>query len=379
MGLSTLAGHTALPGTRLSMPAWGRSYAEVTIDAEATLSGPVSFALADLTMSGTILSGGPAKGRSFYRVVAGNGGWGRTIPKRSYANDALVTHRQVLRDAATECGETLDETTVDAALTVGPGFVRPEGPAVRVLERVAPQNWHVGEDGITRVGRRTARALRSTVTKVAPFDEALGKLQIASETIANVVPGVTIDGVEAVDVLHEITAKGLRSTLWSASGSGSGRRATLHALVEQLAPRLRFSCVYEYRVVVGSGKRWDLQPVRVSAGMPDLLRVPAWPGVSGCEAELMLGSRVLVGFIDADQARPYIAGFEDADGEGFVPELIKLAGGDDFVALSSPTEDTFALLKAQLGLSTDFANFQSRIAGLPLFPLAIAAEKVKAT
>ena len=45
--------------------------------------------------------------------------------------------------------------------------------------------------------------------------------------------------------------------------------------------------------------------------MPDLQRVPVRPGVAGCVATVALGSRVLVGFVDSDASRPYVASFDD--------------------------------------------------------------------
>jgi hypothetical protein len=52
--------------------------------------------------------------------------------------------------------------------------------------------------------------------------------------------------------------------------------------------------------------------------------VPVRPGVSGCEAVLTLGSRVGVMFFDGEPTRPFVACFEDADGEGFVPTTLSI-------------------------------------------------------
>jgi hypothetical protein len=58
--------------------------------------------------------------------------------------------------------------------------------------------------------------------------------------------------------------------------------------------------------------------------MPDLAHVPVQPGIPGAKADHMLGSRVLVGFIEADPARPAVLAFESRDGEGFVPLKLEL-------------------------------------------------------
>jgi hypothetical protein len=135
-----------------------------------------------------------------------------------------------------------------------------------------------------------------------------------------------VDGLEAVDVLHEVSADvGLRSTLWFAQGTNTSRRiSALRALVEQLLPDLRYRGVSEYRVISQTGERLDLQPVRVSLGMPILRRVRVRPGVPGARADHALGSLVLVAFVDSDPARPAVIGFSDAESAGFQPTRLDL-------------------------------------------------------
>jgi len=121
-------------------------------------------------------------------------------------------------------------------------------------------------------------------------------------------------------VLHEVNAAKLRTTLWAAGVAKTSRRLeALRRILEALDPDRRFRGVYEYRVVSQSFDRVALQPIRVSTGMPDLQRVLVRPGIAGTRSDLMLGSRVLVAFIDGTQSRPVIIAFEDAEGAGFVP------------------------------------------------------------
>jgi hypothetical protein len=87
--------------------------------------------------------------------------------------------------------------------------------------------------------------------------------------------------------------------------------------------------------VTQEGERLNLQPVRVSLGMPDLLRVPVRPGVAGARADVALGSTVLVSFVNADPARPVVVGFEAPDGQGFAPLRLDLVGEDDTPASPS--------------------------------------------
>lgn len=322
--IATLSGHR-VTSAQVHIPAWGCWYAEATIDGEVELSGKVELVLADLKLSGCILSGSVSNGRAAYRIVGGSGGWGKTIARRSYANDAGVRLATVLVDAAADAGETFDVSTVAQADRVGPAYARPEEPAVRLLERLAPGAWYIGEDGVTRLGRRPLTPLSVPATRTQ-IDRARAKVVLATSSIASIVPGVVVDGIESVDVLHEIGAEGgLRSTVWGAVDGGSSRAATaMRDIIEQLDPERRFRGVTEYRVVTIEGKRVNLQPVRVSTGMPDLRRVLARPGVPGAYGMALLGSRVLVGFVDSDESRPYVASFEDAEGEGFAPTNVSL-------------------------------------------------------
>lgn len=341
--LATLAGHR-ITDARAQIPAWGAWYVDATLDGEHTLAGSVEVVLADLRLRGTVIAGGPAKGRSFYRVVAGGGGWGKTLAAKSYATDLGVKVSTIIGDAAREAGETFD--TPATVETVGPAFARKRGPAGRVLEQLAPGAWYIDEAGVTRLGARASSTLDARVPRVSQVDKARGKVVLAPTSLATLLPGIVVDGLAAVDVCHEVSAKkGIRTTIYgSIQGSRSRRLAAFRALLEQLDPSRAFRGVTEYRVVLKRGKRWDLQPVRVSTGMPTLQRVKVWPGVAGAEADLQLGSRVLVGFIEGEPARPVVLAFEDAEGEGFVPTTLTLANGtkgiarvDDTVSITSIT------------------------------------------
>jgi hypothetical protein len=319
--IASVAGHAATT-MRIYMSAWGCWYVEAQLDGERTLSGSVEVKAADLTLQGTVLSGGAMKGRSSYRIVAGAGGWGRVLPMKSYATDAGVKVRTVIGDAAQAVGETVSLTTTD---TTGPSFTRNEGRASLVLESIAPQAWYVGEDGVTRLGRRSATTLTAAVPRVSQVDLARGCVTLAPTSLAALVPGITVDGIEAVDVIHDITPEGVRTTIYGARGAGQSRRLDAwRKLFEQLDPDRDFRAVWEYRVVTQSGERLNLQAVRRSAGMPDLELVRVRPGLAGARSDVALASRVLVAFVNAERGRPEVIAFEDADGAGFTPLLTEI-------------------------------------------------------
>jgi len=326
--MNTISGHR-ITSARLTMPAWRCWYADVHVDGEVALTGRTEIVIADLTLQGAVLSGGPANGRSRFRTVAGAGGWGKPLKSKSYANDSGVKVSTVMQDAATSVGESFDLSTAPASMRVGPAFVRiDEEPASSVPELVAPSNWFVGNDGITRIGKRPSTPFAGQATMIQPPDRATKTVTLASESIASLVPGVVVDGIEAVDVEHELTEDALRTTIWGDIGAGASRRlSALRVMLDQLDPWRRYRGVYEFRVVSKDGKRLNLQPVRVSTGMPELRRVPARTGVAGCEADVMGGALVLVTFVDADPSRPEVIAYESPDGDGFMPTSITLAEG----------------------------------------------------
>jgi hypothetical protein len=318
--------------------AWGCWYAEASLDGEVTLAPktPVTLQIADLTMKGAILSGGPGKGRSDFRIVGGAAGWGDPIKADNAIDDSGVKMSKVIADAARLAGETVDTATIPDT-RLGSGWTRPSGAASRVLELVAPKGWYVGEDGVTRLGARPIVPLPAKVTRVAPVDRARHKVVLASDSIAAILPGVVVDGMTAVDVQHEISADGLRSTVW-----GESPLEKLESLLSQLDPDRKFRGVSEYRVIGIEGKRLNLQPVRRSTGMPDLPRVRIRPGVPGCDATVALGAIVFVAFADADESMPFVISFDDPEAANFQPTSLSLlakasAGGEHIATVEGTT------------------------------------------
>lgn len=324
---ATLAGNRVMTAT-VTLPKWGAWYADAECNNEVTLSGQVDLKINDLTLSGTVLSGGPGHGRSVFRIVGGKAGLGRALPGKSYADDLGVKVSKVLGDALSAAGETLDASTVPAT-RLGPAWARAAGPARQVLEQIAPAGWYVDVDGVIRIGARPTKTYTDKAPRVTPMDRAYARVTLAADVLAPLVPGAVVDGLEAVDVVHEVGPHGLRTTVHGALGGNTSRAlSSLRDLIEQLDPARKYRAVYEYRVGERQGNRLGLQPALVSTGMPDLQRVPVRPGVSGVKADVPLGSLVLVGFVNADPARPVVLAFEDADGDGFDTDSLTLASGN---------------------------------------------------
>lgn len=331
----TLAGN-ACSHLKLQIPAWGRAWVDCKLTEAVALSGNVTLDVAGTTYAMHVVTGGVNNdGSAGYRLVAGKGGWGKDLVARGYANDAGVAVAAVLRDAAAEVGETLGALPT---ARLGPHFARAAAPASNLLNLLAPRAWYIDRAGVTQFGARPSAnyAGESTLTHV---DAAGGMLELAVESVAGLEPGVTVGGsLPATDIEISLEGQRLSARVYS-SARTSRRLEAMRRIVQGLFPWLKYAGTYEFRVVTQAANRLNLQPARVSSGMSDLLRVPVRPGVSGFRATVTAGELVLVCFADNDPSRPQVIAHADADSATWVPALVELGDGGDFVALKSAVDN----------------------------------------
>lgn len=310
-------GGIALSRARVQVPAWGRPWADVDLSeaVEFAAGSAQTLTIADASLAMSVVSGGVYEGRASYRLVAGPG-WSKTIPRKAYANDAEVKASLVLSDAAAACGEKIADLPTHR---LGPHFVRREGLASRVLERIAPKAWYVDFAGVAHIGARSAASYSSDAARTR-VDERSGITELAVESVAGLVPGVRVDGrAPATDVEYLLEPKRLTARVWAGPSPTSRRVAALAGIIEAVTEHFRYAGVYEFRVVTQEGERLNLQPVRAASGFGDLARVPVRPGVAGCKATVQLGELVLVAFVDRDPARPVVVAHDAADAPGWMP------------------------------------------------------------
>ncbi len=312
---------TSATGMRWHVGDWGAWWVDVSLAEPLALArgAQVSATIAEVTGECTVVSGGVFDGKSAYRLVAGRGAWGKTIPRKPYMNDAGVKVSGIISDAAREAGEIIDSPPTSK---VASHYVRDEGPANRVLHTLAPQAWRVDFDGVTRFGKRPTVAYSGdgTRTRIAP-DASI--VEIATETIGALVPGVTVDGsLPATDVEYELNASRLTVRVY-AGRSSSRRLLAIKRIIDALYPDLKWRGSYEFRVVEQVGNRFNLQPVRVASGMPDLENVPA-RGHAGVRSQVTPGDLVMVTFADADPSRPFIFAHDEIDAPGWMPLFLQL-------------------------------------------------------
>lgn len=310
---------------RVQVPAWGAWWADVDLPTEVTLSSSVTFTLADIELQGTVVSGGVFDQRSAYRIVGGAGGWGKTVASKAYANDAGVQQATVINDVAILVGETVAGIPTPR---LGPHFARVNGLASRVLHDLAPQAWFIDFAGVTQFGARATTEYTGDGPRVH-VDPGVQVIDVATEEIAALVPGVTVDGsAPATDVEYILSPDRLTTRVY-AGPRASRRLDAWTRIVDAVDPQRKYRGSFEYRVVTQSGERLNLQPVRAATGLPDLANVPVRPGMAGLKAVVKLGSLVLVTFVDSDPSRPVAFAHDAPDAPGALPVNLVLDASTD--------------------------------------------------
>jgi len=321
MSLGTLGGFSVSRAS-VYVGAWGTYWIDVDLPDPEELKGKTSFVCGSVSMACTVVSGGAVDGRAAYRLAGGAGGWGSEVPAKPYLDDAGVKLSSVIGDAAREVGESVDGLP---KTRLGPHYARRTGPASQVLHALAPRSWRVDFDGVTRLGLRPTTKYTGDAPRTMR-DPGLNLIELATEDLTGLVPGVTIDGsLPATDVEYSLDAK--RLTVKVYAGPRPNRRLDAQRKIfDALYPGLRYAGSFEFRVVTQSGERLNLQPVRTATGFPDLANVPVRPGMAGLKARVLPGSLVLVSFVDNDPSRPVVTHHDAPDAPGWMPLEIDLGG-----------------------------------------------------
>jgi hypothetical protein len=338
---SSVEGH-ALSEITVTVPNVGPWRAECEFVEAPELAGAVTIKLGTLELRGTVepqLEGSFAlRGRAV--IVAGAGGWGHAVTAQGYHNDARIKARLVAEDAARAVGEVIG-TFVPANERIGVDYVRQAGPAARALEDAIGLEvaWWVDYAGLTNVGPRPAVSIADSAYTVLAFDPSARIVTLAVDDPGAVGIGSLLSTrLDVPQVVREfelrITTDEIRVKAWT--GGTETSRSRVAALMRSIARRAtdaELHGVYQYRVVrMATDGRVELQAVRRSVGLPDLLPVRMWPGVAGAHAELEPSAEVLVSFIEGDRTRPIISHFTGKDGAAWIPVSLALCGGVQAVA-----------------------------------------------
>lgn len=304
----------------LSLPLYGVWVADLVLQTTTALSGPVTLLVGNLTLVGAVYRQAVFAGLLECRLVAGAGGWNKSIQAQGYNNPAGVQASQVLSDAAAAVGETV---VVAVPSTVGNQFARfgdsptMPGKAGRVLRSVAGQQWWIDAAGVTHVGPRPSVAIASPFT-VEEFHGSSGTLRIATEDPASWLPGNTFTSATVAtqtiaSVRHAFGADGVARLEVMLAGASEPWIESIRELIRQeIAGSVPYAQTYDYVVTATTGSTIDALPDDPTRGAPPLTGVPFRCGVPGGSATLTPGTHVGITFLDGNPGKPVLSGAIDS-------------------------------------------------------------------
>ena len=325
----TLGGERVQSGN-LSIPMYGAMAGDVLLASSTQVDEQTTLVIGDVSLVVHVVRQASFAGSRGYRLVAGYGGWRKRIGPRYYAAPASLPLATVLRDVAAEIGEQVD---VPADRLIGTCYARSNGPASRVLEQLAP-DWWIAPDGMTHVGPRDGAPITTPLTVIV-YSGAQGKFQIATETMADWLPGRTFTSptisapvtIGAVQIAMGNDGK-VRLEILSVDASGADRLSEpLDQIIESRIPALAYLVPWECTIVNvhGSGP-WtlDVVPTSASCPLPGMTTLGTELSMPGLQVKPAVDATCLVQFINGDPQRPYVSAFDSTQ----IDEM-DLNGGSD--------------------------------------------------
>ena len=296
----------------ITMPYYGAWVADVEIDGEVPITSPVTIVVGDLSLVGTVVRQAPFTSNTKARIVAGGGGWGKTIPKKGYSHIIGVKASTILEDAAREAGESI---VLDSDSTLGLLYAREEAPAERCLNLIVGESWWVDTKGVTQTKARDTSAVVNPFTLIKR-NGALDEYEIATESIVGWLPGRTFSSNTVTEaqtissVTIEATNEGkLRLRVLGTSVAVERLRTNIRAIIRAEIASLSYGTTWEYTIAASLGipgilTTVDVEPVSGSI-MPSLTNVPLAVGL-GVIVPPITGTKCRVRFVDGHPWKPEV-------------------------------------------------------------------------
>jgi hypothetical protein len=171
----------------LTIPTYGAWSASINFAADDDIPANGNLVIGDLVLRGHVYRQSPFAGSRQALVVAGAGGWLRSVEARHYKLSSGVRKSLLLQDAAAEVGETVNVTSSEI---VGNDYVRSKGPASRVLRELAGANWYIDTAGVTQLGAWPSKSIASPFVVINQWGGE-GKVHIATENYADWLPNAS--------------------------------------------------------------------------------------------------------------------------------------------------------------------------------------------
>jgi hypothetical protein len=194
---ASLAGVPIVSG-RLTIPSQGLWHADLVLasDTPAVPTAPSqTLVLGTITATCTVVRQVAWTGEVKARVVGGAGGWSTILPGKQYTNPGGgVPVSMVVNDAASAVGETAPMLDYPGgAATLGPNYVRAQGPASGVLWEmtdtgVFPGGWWMDLSGVVHTETIPSSTIQSDFS-IHEVDGTCGRYVVYTEFAADWLPG----------------------------------------------------------------------------------------------------------------------------------------------------------------------------------------------
>lgn len=301
----------ALNGERVAfgevtIPMFGAWTADVTLPVDKEITSPCTLVVGDLSLVGTVVRQAGFNGDRTARLVGGANGWSTQLPAKGYSHVVGVKLSSVLKDAADECGETIE---LETDRNVGTLYTRDAGKASDVLALQLNGQWYIDNAGVTQTKARSAAPIVTPFTMVTRSG-ARADFEIATEAIAAWSPGRTFTS-NTVVTAQTISSVTIRSTnegktrlfvLSADTGVQEKLRAAIQAIVRAELSAFKYSGVWEYEIF--SATENEINARSLTTIMPDLTKVPVMPGVMGEDVTPKPGDRCRIQFVNQNPAQP---------------------------------------------------------------------------
>jgi hypothetical protein len=300
----------------ITIPRHGAWVADVVL-AAGTLAPEAAFGASivfgDLSLVGTVFRQGEFGGSVRARVVAGGGGWRKSIRATGYDNPVGILKSAVLGDAARDCGERI---SIEQDSTIGTNWARREGIAERTLRYLSGGEWWIDASGTTQVRARKSGRISSQYTATQRLAGS-GRFEIATEVFSDWIPGRTFSSA-VVPVEQTINAVVLRSTDGSArvsvlTGPADEERLLqdVRSIIDSQVGTLAYAGAWTYTIAAGTPESASIVP-KSGSPMPQLTSCKYMPGLVGEKVTPAPGSTCYVTFLDQDPGQPRIFAIEGA-------------------------------------------------------------------
>lgn len=315
-----MSGSITINGQRVTkasvtIPMYGAWTADVDIEGASTMGSVVTLVMQGLSLVGTVTRQSVFAGTRKLRIVAGGGGWRKTIPPRGYSGPLGVKLSSVLSDAASDSGETV---SVGSDTTLGAFYTRDRGKASKVLRLLVGGVWYIDNAGVTQVKDRATSAIASPF-QVISWDGGRGSFQISTETYEDWVPGRTFstNTVSEAQTISSVTFDAdnegkVRLQVLTADAYRERLLADFRAIVRDELASLNFLGVYEYVIAanpISPGIFYTVDASPVDSRMPSLTRVPLATEL-GKVCPPALGTKCRIRFVNGNPSRPEVISFD---------------------------------------------------------------------